>query len=73
MSTTHRGSGADALLTIPEAAARLGTPARFVRRLVAERRIGFTKVGRYVRFSNADIDAFIAAGRVEPVHRAQRP
>ena len=43
MTTTHQGGRADALLTIPEAAARLGTPARFVRRLVAERRIGFTK------------------------------
>lgn len=70
MSNTHH-SVADGLLTIPEAAARLGTPTRFVRRLVAERRIGFTKVGRYVRFSHADLDAFIAAGRVEPA--ADRP
>ena len=72
MSTTHQGNPPAALLTITEAAARLGTPTRFVRRLVAERRIGFTKVGRYVRFSNADLDAFIAAGRVEPVDRTQR-
>ena len=73
MSTLHRSSPTDALLTIPEAAVRLGTPTRFVRRLVAERRIGFTKVGRYVRFSNADIDAFITSGRVEPLdRRAQR-
>ena len=74
MTTTHQGGRADALLTIPEAAARLGTPARFVRRLVAERRIGFTKLGRYVRFSSDDIEAFIAAGRVEPIDReARRP
>jgi excisionase family DNA binding protein len=71
VSTTHRGGRTDALLSIPEAADRLGTPIRFVRRLVAERRIGFTKVGRYVRFTYAHIDAFIAAGRVEPLDRAQ--
>lgn len=72
MSTTRPGDRADALLSIPEAAARLGTPTRFVRRLVAERRIGFTKVGRYVRFTSDDIEAFIAADRVEPVERAHR-
>ena len=69
MSTIHRSGSTDSLLTIPEAAARLGAPTRFVRRLVAERRIGFTKVGRYVRFTSADIEAFIAAGRVDPVER----
>ena len=53
------------LLTPDEAAERLGTPLRFVRRLVEERRIGYTKVGRYVRFSTADLEVFIAAGRVE--------
>ena len=69
MRTVHRSSPTDSLLTIPEAAALLGTPTRFVRRLVAERRIGFTKIGRYVRFSSADVEAFVAAGRVEPVDR----
>lgn len=55
-----------ALLTIPEAASRLGTTQRFVRRLVAERRIGYVKIGRFVRFTIEDIDEFIAAGRVQP-------
>jgi excisionase family DNA binding protein len=55
-----------------DAAARLGTTTRFVRRLVAERRIAYTKVGRYVRFTNADIESFIAAGRVEPRDRPQQ-
>jgi excisionase family DNA binding protein len=54
------------LLTIPEAASRLGTTQRFVRRLIAERRIGYVKIGRFVRFTVADIDDFIAAGRVLP-------
>lgn len=55
-----------ALLTIDEAAQRLGTSTRFIRRLVSERRIAFTRLGRHIRIDSADIDAFIQAGRVEP-------
>jgi hypothetical protein len=36
-----------------------------VRRLVLERRIPFIKLGRHVRIATSDLDAFIAAGRVE--------
>ena len=53
------------LLTPQEAADRLGTSLRFVRRLIFQRRIPFTKVGRYVRITTSDLDAFIVAGRVE--------
>jgi excisionase family DNA binding protein len=43
---------------------------RFVRRLIAERRIAYVKLGRHVRIATADLDAFIRAGRVEGgVHR----
>jgi excisionase family DNA binding protein len=56
----------DRMLNIDQVAARLGTSPRFVRRLVAERRIAFTKVGRHVRFNAADVESFIQAGRVEP-------
>ena len=52
------------LLTVEEAAGRLGTSTRFVRRLIFEPRIAFVKVGRHVRICQADLDAFIAAGRV---------
>ncbi len=55
----------DPLLTMDEVAARLRTSERFVRRLVAERRIAFTKVGKYVRVSASDVDAFLASGRIE--------
>ena len=55
-----------ALLSVEEAAARLGTSPRFIRRLIAERRIAFTKLGRHVRIDTTDLDAFVAAGRVEP-------
>ncbi len=55
----------DKLLTPQEAADRLGTSLRFVRRLIFERRIPFIKVGRHVRIAASDVEAFIAAGRVE--------
>jgi excisionase family DNA binding protein len=53
------------LLTPQEAAERLGTSLRFVRRLILERRIAYTKLGRHVRITASDLDAFIAAGRIE--------
>jgi excisionase family DNA binding protein len=55
----------DRLLTVEEAAERLGTSVRFVRRLVAERRIAYVKVGRHVRLDSGDVEAFIAGSRVE--------
>lgn len=72
MSTTRRARvpaqpspPARELLSVPQAADRLGTPERFVRRLIAERRVRFYKVGRYIRFDSRDLDAFIGAGLVE--------
>lgn len=55
-------------LDVEGAAAYLGVKVRFIRRLVAERRIAFHKVGIYVRFAVDDLDAFANAGRVEPIH-----
>ena len=55
----------DRLLTVEEAATRLGTSVRFVRRLIAEQRIAYVKVGRHVRLDPADVEAFIAASRIE--------
>lgn len=51
----------------------LRTSPRFVRRLIAERRIAFTKVGKFVRITAADVQAFIAHGRVEPGVSYVRP
>ena len=39
----------DTLLSVEQAAERLGTSVRFVRRLVFERRIAYVKLGRHVR------------------------
>lgn len=55
------------LLDVNAAAAYLDVSPRFVRRLVAERRLAFIKLGRHVRFDVADLDLFISAGRVEAV------
>jgi excisionase family DNA binding protein len=61
------------LLTPEQAADRLGTSIRFVRRLVAERRIPFFHIGKHVRFLSTDIEEFIAAGRVSAIPvRTQR-
>ncbi len=51
MTTTNPGRHSDALLSVGQAAERLGTPIRFVRRLVGERRIlyvGMTR-GRHAK------------------------
>ncbi len=58
----------DRLLTVAQVAELLGTSERFPRRLVAERRIRFVRVGRHVRIPHSALREFIEAGMVEPVH-----
>lgn len=53
------------LLRIPDAATYLGTSERHVRRLVSERRLPHHKVGKFVVLDTRDLDAFVAAHRVE--------
>jgi excisionase family DNA binding protein len=55
------------LLTVQQVAERLNTEPRFVRRLIAERRIEFHKLGRHVRISEPALAEFIKAGRVAAV------
>jgi excisionase family DNA binding protein len=55
----------ETLLTAEQAAERLGTSVRFIRRLIAERRIAYHKVGRHVRIAEADLINYVAAGRVD--------
>lgn len=57
------------LLTIDEAGEHLGTGSRFLRRLIAERRIRFVKVGKFVRIPESALREFIEAGTVDPVIR----
>ncbi len=58
------------LLTVEQAAARLGTTDRFIRRLRTERRIPVVKLGKHIRIDSNDLDAYIAAGRQEASNRA---
>jgi excisionase family DNA binding protein len=65
--TGRRDQTGTVLLTVEAAARRLSTSPRFIRRLIAERRIEFVKVGRHVRISESALADFIDAGRVEPL------
>jgi excisionase family DNA binding protein len=60
-------STADRLLTVEAAAERMSTSVRFIRRLIAQRRIEFVKVGRHVRISESALAEFIETGRVRPM------
>lgn len=60
------------LLTVAQAAEVLGTTERFPRRLIAERRIRFVRVGRHVRIPESALAEFIASGIVEPVTSTRR-
>ena len=53
------------MLTVEQAAECLGTSERFVRRLIAERRIAYVKLGRHVRITEHDLINLVATGRVE--------
>lgn len=66
------GAEAEQLLTVAQVAELLGTTERFPRRLIAERRIRFVHVGRYVRIPESALRDFIGAGLVEPL-RSSRP
>lgn len=59
-------------LPAEQAAERLNTKPRFIRRLIAERRIEFHRVGRHVRISERALAEFIEAGRVMPVASTRR-
>lgn len=59
------------LYSIQEAALVLGTSTRFPRRLVAQRRIRFVKVGRFVRIPESAIDEFLQEGTVDVVIRVK--
>jgi excisionase family DNA binding protein len=69
--TSRRDQSAAVLLTVEAAAEQLSTSPRFIRRLIAERRIEFVRVGRHVRISESALANFIDVGRVEPLTTTQ--
>jgi excisionase family DNA binding protein len=58
----------DRLLSLPEAAQRLGISRRSLRAWVRQMRLGVVRLGRRVLFSPADLEKFIQANRSEPAH-----
>lgn len=52
------------LIGVPALADRLGVSQRFVRRLVAERRVPFLKIGKFVRFDPTEIEEWVETCRV---------
>jgi excisionase family DNA binding protein len=64
------GIPADRLLTVEAAAVQTSTSVRFIRRLIAERRIAYVKLGRHVRIPESALAEFISAGVVPPLTAA---
>lgn len=54
------------LLDMIGVATWLGTSHRHVRRMVAERRIPYVKVGHYIRFDQVEVARWIDEKRVSP-------
>lgn len=69
---TGDGGAPERLFTVAEAAEVLRTSERFPRRLIAERRIRFIRIGRHVRIPESALRELIAAGLVEPVIPVRR-
>ena len=70
MGNRTDGAGTSSLLHTPlldldAVAEALGITPRHVRRLVAERRIPFLKVGRFIRFDPGALDLWLDQQRVE--------
>jgi len=59
----HR-DGKPALISVEQLADELGVTVRYVRRIVAERRISYVKVGHLVRFQRDEVERWVDANRV---------
>jgi excisionase family DNA binding protein len=54
-------------MRLEDVADRLGVNERYVRRLIAERRVPYLKIGHLIRFDPNDIDQWIAQTRVAAI------
>ena len=57
------------VLTPDEPADFLGVSVRTIRHWVAERKIPYFHLGRFIRFKPAELVAFLDSGRVDPLDR----
>lgn len=57
------------LLNIREAATYIGCAPGTLRKWVSQKSVPFIKVGRLVRFREADLDTWLDSQRVEPQER----
>ena len=71
--SVQNGETSDRLLTVAEVADILHTTERFPRRLIAERRIEFVRVGRHVRIQESALAQFIRSGTVAPLTLHHNP
>ena len=55
------------LLDVASLATRLGVTERFIRRLIAERRVPFCKIGKFVRFDPLEIEAWLNDRRINAI------
>jgi excisionase family DNA binding protein len=56
----------DRLYTCAQAAELTGTTERFWRELIAQRRVRYVKIGKFVRIPESAINELLAQGTVEP-------
>lgn len=66
------GSGAR-MLTMDQAAQRIGVSTRTMRRLMSTRQIRFLRIGGLVRFQAGDVDAFLSECTVQPLAYSTEP
>ena len=73
MPKTTRATVSQArLLDIDAVAEQLAVTPRHIRRLVAERRIPYLKVGRFIRFDPAEVATWLDGTRRPELHLVRR-
>jgi excisionase family DNA binding protein len=60
----HR-NGKAPLISVEQLADELGVSVRYVRRIIAERRIPYVKVGHLIRFQRNEVERWVEANRVD--------
>lgn len=60
----HR-DGKAPLISVEQLADELGVSVRYVRRIIAERRIPYVKVGHLIRFQRNEVEGWVEANRVD--------